>query len=607
MSSASSLSILRRASEHVWSTSRRNAIITQDPMVLVGGLSRSGTTLLATVLDSHPEIVCGAELLPGELPAPAELVPLLDRALGLACGDYSLAGRALRQEGNRPVGLFFARCHRAGITEAELREALHELAAEMPGAVTTLGDRLRLACRIIRKRAVRERAALYGFKYASAAPEVALACLPDACFVGIVRDPLDVVLSHQKRGFDKTVAEVCASWNAYARNYRAFCDKHAERAITIRYEDLVRAPRRTLKRVFDVLPVVLHQNVFAFHESDSPIHAGHHPNAERLRMDFSADGVGRGRAQLPHEVAREVDDACAEEMGRLGYDHRGWVRRAHVRNDGIVRISKSERSLKQRQFALKRKFTRADYEELLAPYMHAHEVLRIGDYVREAAIGERNIVMIRHDVDHDPETAVKIAEWEAEHGLKATYCLLHTAWYYGRLEDGRYHHSDLLLETIERLCELGHEINFHNNLVALALREDVDPVALLDQELEFFDRLGVPVTGTSTHGDALCHELRFRNWELFRECCDDRFGGPRTVSHRDGGREAHVSLGEISMFDRGLEYEAYDIARDHYHTESGGKMRMRTDTVGRRPFGRASQERGSVCGILTHPVWWAFP
>jgi hypothetical protein len=302
---------------------------------------------------------------------------------------------------------------------------------------------------------------------------------------------------------------------------------------------------------------------------------------------------------------QEIDEACASEMHQFGYDHRGWVHRGQIAQEQLVRISSTERFFHRQRFAPKRNFTAADYEELLSPYLGSYEVMPIGDYVRETDIGDRKILLIRHDVDHDPETAVKIGEWEAARGLKATYCLLHTSWYYGRLEDGRYRHSDLLLETVERLCELGHEINFHNNLVALALRESVDPVALLEEELSFFDRLGVPVTGTSTHGDSLCRDLEFRNWELFRECCDDRFGGPRTVVHEGKNGETRVPVGQVSMFDHGLEYEAYDIAKDYYHTESGGNMRLRENTFGRRPFGR-KPKRGTICGVLTHPIWWRF-
>lgn len=590
--------------EPIVAAARMETPLSDDRMVLVGGMSRSGTTLLATVLDSHPEIVCGAELLPGEMPPASDLIALLNRATELAEGDFSQAGRALRHDGNRPMGLFFTRCFRAGVQEDELRAVLHELSSDGTRGFKSLRDRLGLAQSIIAKRAERENAALYGFKYASAAVNSLWNMLPNGYFVGIVRDPLDVVLSHQKRGFEKSVADICFAWNLYASKYRSFCEAHPERAICIRYEDLVRAPRRTLKQVFDVLPVDLHDQVYSFHTSDSPIHSGHHPNAERLRMTFSADGIGKGRETLPADVVGEIDRLCAAEMQAFGYDNRGFVRRKSGSTD-LVRIGKAERIAKQVFFSRKRKFQRPDYEALLGPYLDSHEAMTIGQYVRDPAIEDRKVLIIRHDVDHDIETAVKIAKWEADHGIRTTYCLLHTTWYYGRLEDGQYRHSDLLVESIEKLCELGHEINFHNNLVALALRENVSPFEILEQELEFYDRLGVPVVGTSTHGDALCRELEFRNWELFQECCDERFGGPRTVEPPEGFGGRAVELGAVSMHKFGLEYEAYDIGRDIYHTDSGGNMRVRNDTRGRRMFGR-EEGRGQVIGVLTHPVWWNF-
>ncbi|MDA0802454.1 MAG: hypothetical protein O2819_01665 [Planctomycetota bacterium] len=258
-------------------------------------------------------------------------------------------------------------------------------------------------------------------------------------------------------------------------------------------------------------------------------------------------------------------------------------------------------------FSRRRKYNPDDYQKLLEPYMKTHESLRLRDYVREKSLDGRKILIIRHDVDHDHLTAVKIARWERDRGLNTTYCLLHTAWYYGELTDGRYRHTQDVLDAAQQIVELGHEVNFHNNLVVLALTEGIDPRAMLREELDFFRSYGVPIVGTSTHGDALCRELNFRNWELFKECCDDRFGGPRTVAFKKPtGGQSSIELGKLSMFDFGLEYEAYDIARDLYHTDSGGNLRLRENTRGRKDFGRTDKESGQVVGVLTHPIWWDF-
>jgi len=252
-------------------------------------------------------------------------------------------------------------------------------------------------------------------------------------------------------------------------------------------------------------------------------------------------------------------------------------------------------------------YAQADYLKLLTPYLDSHENITYAEYVTLKDTGDRKFLLIRHDVDHDNRTAIKLAEWEAERGIRATYCLLHTAWYYGLLVEGSYIHSGELIECATRLHELGHEINFHNNLVVTALNEDIDPAELLKSELAFFrEKLGIPITGTSTHGDMLCREYNFRNWELFKECCDDRFGGPREIRHRNKYGETVIELGKYSMFDFGLDYEGYDVMRDIYHTDSGGNQRTREKARGRRLFGRKDFSKGEIVGVLTHPIWWNF-
>lgn len=70
------------------------------------GISRSGTTLLATILDSHPNISMGYELLPVDLPPVAETVQLLDSAIPECDGDSEACGDRLRPQGHKTLGTF---------------------------------------------------------------------------------------------------------------------------------------------------------------------------------------------------------------------------------------------------------------------------------------------------------------------------------------------------------------------------------------------------------------------------------------------------------------------------------------------------------------------
>jgi len=585
----------------------KNVLSTGDNIVLVCGMSRSGTTLLTTVLDSHPQISCGAELMPGAIQSFAQMIKTLQAGLEAVGHDFSTIGRHLRQNGSRDAGLFLLRCHRAGLLPEEVFAALHELEKMYPAGALKLEQRLEVARNLIVRRSQRENTQVCGFKFTGPGIQTPLAQLPMAKLVCIVRDPFDVVLSHRKRKFAHSPLEIACNWKTVASKYRASAAAEPSRCQVVRYEDLVGQPRRTLQRVFNILPVEISEEIFQFYQSDSPIHAGLHPNAAQLKSDFSTASIGAGLRELEPNTIAEIREACGDEIETYGYSAAGHVKSYPATASlPLARITSEERAKKQQLFAAKRKFTESDYEALLDPYIGSHEILTLSEYAREKNIEGRSVLLIRHDVDHDLDTAIKIGRWEAERGIKSTFCLLHTAWYYGNLIGGVYQHSDFLVEGIKRLREFGHEINFHNNLVALALQTEVNPIDLLKSELDFFDSLGVSVTGTAMHGDGLCRQLGFRNKELFSESCEEAFGGPRIVSYQSKGVVRSCTLGAISMREFGLEYEAYDYGKDVYHTESGGRMRTRYNTKGRPDPRRANRQNSTLHGILTHPIWWNF-
>jgi len=289
-------------------------------MVFVCGLSRSGTTLLATVLDSHPAIAMGYELIPPPLPGPAELLEHLERGLDLADGDFALCGKRLRAAGERTLGLFFTRCHRLGLDAAQVRDALARLDAGGLGRIEDLGDRLRVAWRLARSRRDAEGAPLFGFKLNIPSLDRALDYFPQGSFAYIVRDPRDVVASHRKRGFDRTLEEICRAWNGYLAGFDRLAEAHPEQTALVRYEDLVSTPREVLERLFARLPVPLDPAVLEFHHSAAAVHRGGHPNSEQLRSGFFSTSVGRFAVELSADEDLEVRRLCAAGMAGHGYE-----------------------------------------------------------------------------------------------------------------------------------------------------------------------------------------------------------------------------------------------------------------------------------------------
>jgi peptidoglycan/xylan/chitin deacetylase (PgdA/CDA1 family) len=63
-------------------------------------------------------------------------------------------------------------------------------------------------------------------------------------------------------------------------------------------------------------------------------------------------------------------------------------------------------------------------------------------------------VLLRHDVDWSPRSALELARLEAEEGVTATYFVLVTGSFYNALEP-------LTRRVIEELVDLGHDVGIH--------------------------------------------------------------------------------------------------------------------------------------------------
>jgi hypothetical protein len=123
---------------------------------------------------------------------------------------------------------------------------------------------------------------------------------------------------------------------------------------------------------------------------------------------------------------------------------------------------------KRRDLAGQRTFGPGDLDRLARLLDRADEVVTIREaFARRDDWPERFLAM-RHDMDHDVENSVRLAEWEAAHGYRSTYYVLHGDWYWG--DHGKAEPSTFVLNALDRIASLGHEIGLHNNAITLALR-----------------------------------------------------------------------------------------------------------------------------------------
>ncbi len=294
-----------------------------DGLVFPCGMSRSGTTLLTTVLDSHSRISLAYELIP---PPSLDLSGLL--AFVRECesdGVQSIdeGGQQLKERGQRAEGIFLKHCHRAGLSVSQTRVAFSELCEKGLTQIHSLAERLMVAETLAGVKHREQASQLYGFKLNTPSVADAYNLFPHSYFIYIVRDPRDVMASHIKRNFNRSTEQVCKAWNNYLKKFEAFSNDHPERSLIVRYEDLVTQPAEVVSRIFDLLPVAIEEAVFKFYESNASVHGSHHPNAQQLQQDFFTSSIGRWRGELDEKTSLKIQRLCREGMMRHQYTLNG--------------------------------------------------------------------------------------------------------------------------------------------------------------------------------------------------------------------------------------------------------------------------------------------
>ncbi len=304
---------------HVLQIAMKDTPLTTDPMIFPCGMSRSGTTLLTTILDSHSGMSLGYELIPSPFLYQDATVKEVMDILNCCEGDLDRCKKELNRTGRRELSLFVKRYQRAGLDAEDFSNCLSDMTQISFGQTLSIDERLYIAWKIAYQKKVKFNASLYGFKLNMPSIERAYNNFPGGCFVYIIRDPRDVVDSHRGQGFQKTTEQICVAWNNYIESYESFHKKHANISIVIRYEDLVSKPRDTINRIFGIMPIQVEESVFKFYNSKASIHYSNHPNKKNLRRDFFTTSISRWKRGMNHVDLEQINSYCSEKMRQYSY------------------------------------------------------------------------------------------------------------------------------------------------------------------------------------------------------------------------------------------------------------------------------------------------
>jgi hypothetical protein len=201
---------------------------THEPIFILGR-QHCGNTMLATMLGQHPDV----HAFTGE----GNFFEHID----------SIQSESLDERRRRVVREIL---HGAGGGRDNLREDLSDYLQDetkLRGALALYAEGRAALAR--REGATRwaQKATSYVFHV-----ERILRAFPDARCVFLVRNPLDLAASVQRRGyFQNHIARTIWGWNTGVRRALDLVDHHRSGIRIHRYEDLVRQPEEELKRILD--------------------------------------------------------------------------------------------------------------------------------------------------------------------------------------------------------------------------------------------------------------------------------------------------------------------------------------------------------------------
>ncbi|HEV8438213.1 MAG TPA: sulfotransferase [Methylomirabilota bacterium] len=277
---------------------------TSERPIFIGGVPRSGTSLMRAILGSHPQVA----LFPTEL-------PIWRSFLGLYRGQ-DLKRLDVRRRLVEDI-VSHDNVARAGVT-LDGEAVLGELAAE---PAVTLG---RVYAHILSQYARQVGRPRWGVKSPGDElhSDAIFAEFPGARVVHMMRDPRDVVVSQRGRPnmSRRHIASIAYSWRRSARLARHYTDKYAGAYVAVRYEDLVSDPSATVRRVCEVLDLEYRSGMLKMNGQPK------WPGSNSSYSDVSAEGrtisrigVGRYLTRLPAVDTWFVQSRVGAELDRWGY------------------------------------------------------------------------------------------------------------------------------------------------------------------------------------------------------------------------------------------------------------------------------------------------
>jgi hypothetical protein len=224
--------------------------------------------------------------------------------------------------------------------------------------------------------------------------------------------------------------------------------------------------------------------------------------------------------------------------------------------------------------------------------------------IRKENLAGKKTILLRHDIDYDPFIALRMAEIEADLGIRSSYYMLTTD------SDSAIHYYNnefpRMVKALQEMQALGHEIGLHYDFFGDYFSNGLDPKENVEQILKKLRDHGLRIQGCAAHGSMRMRKfvanagmevhprpreyVNYLIWEEVR---------PQKTTLKLEGKELRIPY--LRLSDYGLRYEAYFVRRDGDVSDTGGNFWWLDDlfeTI------ESKMDSGQILTILAHPIRW---
>uniref|UniRef100_A0A8C7W6W0 Protein-tyrosine sulfotransferase n=1 Tax=Oncorhynchus mykiss TaxID=8022 RepID=A0A8C7W6W0_ONCMY len=257
------------------------------PLVFIGGVPRSGTTLMRAMLDAHPEVRCGEE---------TRVIPRI---------------LAMKQMWSRS-GREKMRLDEAGVTDEVLDAAMQAFLLEI---IVKHGEPANFLCN-------KDPFALKSLSYLAK-------IFPHAKFVLMIRDGRASVHSMISRkvtiaGFDLGSYRDCLTkWNRAIETMYTQCLEASDKCLPMHYEQLVLHPEKWMRTLLKFLDIPWNEAVLHHEELIGKAGGVSLSKVERstdqVIKPVNVEALSKWVGKIPADVLRDMP-VIAPMLSRLGYD-----------------------------------------------------------------------------------------------------------------------------------------------------------------------------------------------------------------------------------------------------------------------------------------------